>query len=246
MRRLPRQRKRYGRMRFCSASYSAVLLFGTVLLPAFTMLPACAGREAPSASLADTAPSPAPAPAPDPIRIYREMGTAAWYGKELHGRKTANGDTFDMYALTAAHRTLPLGTIIRVTNLDNFKSINARINDRGPFIKSRFLDLSYGAAKELGFAAQGTARIRIETVEPERDQARYTVQAAVFTEEENALRLKERLNKRFEVVTIVPYETNVALFYSVRVGSYASEERAEQIAGKMTLEGLEPIVVRKD
>jgi rare lipoprotein A len=82
---------------------------------------------------------PLAAPAPD--QIYRETGLASWYGKEFHGRKTASGEVFDMYALTAAHRTLPVGTVIRVTNLDNFKSVKVTINDRGPFVKNWVLDL---------------------------------------------------------------------------------------------------------
>ena len=235
-------------MGFSFLSHCTVRLFGTVLLLAFTLLSACAGREAPSASLATTAPSlpPAPVPALAPDQLYRETGTAVWYGKELQGKKTVSGEVFDRNGLSAAHRTLPLGTVIRVTNLDNFKSINVRINNRGPFIKNRFLELSYGAARELGFVAQGTAQVRIETLDAVRDTGQYSVQAAAFVEEENARMLKERLNKKFEVVTIVPYETNIALFYSVRVGAYASEARAEQVAGKLTLEGLEPIVVRKD
>jgi rare lipoprotein A len=171
---------------------------------------------------------------------------AAWYGKDLHGKKTASGEVFDMYGFSAAHRTLPLGTVIHVTNLDNFKSIQVRINDRGPFIKSRFLDLSYGAAKALGFVAQGTAQVRIETLDAVRGPVRYTVLAAVFNEEENARALKERLDAKFDTVSIVPFETNSARFYRVRVGAYASENRAEHVAGKLMLEGLEPIVVRKD
>jgi rare lipoprotein A len=181
-----------------------------------------------------------------PDQTYRETGVAAWYGKEFQGQKTASGETFDMNALTAAHRTLPLGTIIRVTNLDNFKSVKVTINDRGPFVKSRILDLSLGAAKELGFAAQGIARVKIETLESVNASALYTVQAAAFAEEENARMLKERLNKKFKSVVIVPFETNIARFYRVNVGSYPSEERAEQVAGKLALEGFEPIVVRKD
>jgi len=164
----------------------------------------------------------------------------------MHGKKTASGELFDMRRLSAAHRTLPLGTMVHVTNLDNFKSITVRINDRGPFLKSRILDLSHEAASELGFVAQGTARVRIEILDAVGDSSRFTVQAAVFTEEENARMLKERLDAKFETVTILPFQTNVATFYRVRVGSYASEDRAEQVAGKLMLEGLEPIVMRKD
>jgi len=255
MRRLLHLRKRSGRMLSSFLSYRTVRPFGTVLLLALTMLSACAGREAPPASLASLAPAapslstaftPTPAPALATDQAYRETGIAIWYGKELHGKKTASGEVFDSNGLSAAHRTLPFGTVIRVTNLDNLKSITVRINNRGPFIKSSILELSCGAARELGFVAQGTARVGIETLDAVRDTGQYTVHAAAFVEEENARMLKERLNKRFEVVTIVPYETNIALFYSVRVGAYASEARAEQVAGKLTLEGLEPIVLRKD
>lgn len=246
MRRPSHLRKRSGGMRSPFLSFHAKRLLGTVLLPALLMLSACAGREAPSASLADTEPLLSPASAPAPSQIYRESGTAVWYGKEFHGRKTASGEVFDKNSLTAAHRTLPLGTVIRVTNLDNFKSVNVKINNRGPFTRDRFLELSYGAARELGFVAQGTARVRIEALDAVRDTGLYTVQAAVYAEEENARMLKERLDKKFEVVTIVPHETNIARFYSVRVGAYASEARAEQVAGKLTLEGLEPLVVKKD
>ncbi len=92
-------------------------------------------------------------------------GISSYYGKDFHGKLTANGEVFDMYGLTAAHKTLPLNTVVRVTNLDNGKSILLRINDRGPFVKGRILDCSYGAAMKLGFVNQGTARVRIEVIE---------------------------------------------------------------------------------
>jgi rare lipoprotein A len=224
--------------------------FTIVLLIVFAVLSsACAGKEVPPVSPKASEPAPEagqPSPIAVPDQTYRETGVAAWYGKDFHGKKTASGEIFDMNALSAAHRTLPLGTMIRVTNLDNFKSIKVRINDRGPFVRNRILDLSLGAAKELGFIAQGTARVKIETLEPVNGSALYTVQAAAFAEEESARMLKERLNKKFKSVAIVPFETNLARFYRVNVGSYASEERAEQVASRLTLEGFEPIVVRKD
>jgi rare lipoprotein A len=181
-----------------------------------------------------------------PSQVYRETGIASWYGKEFHGRKTASGEVFDMHGLSAAHRTLPLGTVVRVTNLENYKSVTVTISDRGPLVKNWVLDLSYGAARELGFVEQGTARVKIETLKAVSAPARYTVQAATYTEEENARMLKERLSKKFEHVFIVPLETNRVRFYQVRIGSYSSEERAEIVAGKLTLEGLEPVVLRKD
>ncbi|NOZ08162.1 MAG: septal ring lytic transglycosylase RlpA family protein [FCB group bacterium] len=92
-------------------------------------------------------------------------GIASYYGRDFHGKLTANGEVYDMYGLTAAHKTLPLNTIVRVTNLDNDKSLILRINDRGPYIEGRILDCSYGAAKKLGYLKAGTARVRIEVIE---------------------------------------------------------------------------------
>ncbi len=239
-------------MRFCPP-FMHERLPGTGFLLAFALISSCAVKEVPPEHLvAAVTQTPVPVPvlkteeAPKQEAIFRETGMAGWYGRELHGRKTESGEAFDMFGLSAAHRTLPLGTVVRVTNLDNFKTITVRINDRGPFLKNRFLDLSYGAAKELGFVSQGTARVQIETVGAVRDAVQYTVQAAVFTEEENAQLLKERLNTRFGVVSIVPFDTNFVRFYRVRVGAYASEVLADQAAGKLALEGLEPIVLRKD
>ncbi len=233
----------------CFGASSSISTMVITFLLACIILSGCAAREAPFA-VQGAAPgdafSDAQAPVAAPDQIYRETGIAAWYGREFHGRKTASGEIFDMNLPSAAHRTLPLGTLIRVTNLDNFKSIKLKVIDRGPFVKGRVLDLSYGAAKDLEFAAQGIARVRIEAVDAVRNNGQFTVQAAVFSEQESARMLKERLNKRFEVVTITPYEANVAVLYRVRVGAYATEERAEQVAAKLTLEGLEPIVVRKD
>jgi rare lipoprotein A len=246
-------------MRF-SYPLDDIRLFGIGLLLTSTFISACAGSQVLPTPVTVVEPSPHPgseqppnpAPVQEPVQEqateldYRETGMASWYGKELQGKHTANGDVFDMYGLSAAHRTLPFGTVVRVINLDNFKSITVRINDRGPFLKSRILDLSYGAAKELGFLSQGTARVRIEAVESMHHPAEYTVQAAVFTEEENARLLKDRLNIKFGVVSIVPFDTNIARFYRVQIGTYASEDRAELAARRLMIEGLEPVVVRKD
>ncbi len=202
-----------------------------------------------TASCAERRVQPEASASPLTVRIdrtYRETGLASWYGKESQGRKTASGENFDMNELSAAHRTLPLGTVIRVINLENYKSVKVRVNDRGPFVKNRIIELSYGAAKELGFVAQGTATVRIETMEPVGVSASYTVQAAVFTEEENAKALKDRLSKRFEHISIVPLETSLGKLYRVRVGSYSTEEKAELAASKLQLEGLEPMVVMLD
>jgi len=101
-------------------------------------------------------------------KVY--YGIASFYSDDFHGKLTANGEVFDMYGLTAAHKTMPLNTIIRVTNLDNDKSVILRVNDRGPYVKGRILDCSYGAAVKLGFVNQGTARVKIEVIEWGDDQ----------------------------------------------------------------------------
>lgn len=93
------------------------------------------------------------------------IGIASYYGPNFQGQLTANGEIFDMYGITAAHQTLPFNTVVRVTNLKNDKSLLVRINDRGPFVKDRMLDLSYGAAKKLGIVASGTAKVKMEIVE---------------------------------------------------------------------------------
>ena len=93
------------------------------------------------------------------------IGISSYYADDFHGKLTENGEVYDMYGLTAAHKTLPINTIVRVTNLDNEKSLILRINDRGPYIKGRILDCSYGAAKKLGFLTNGTTKVRIEVIE---------------------------------------------------------------------------------
>lgn len=97
---------------------------------------------------------------------YREEGGASWYGRKFHGRRTANGEVYDMYGMTAAHKTLPIPSYVRVTNLRNGRQVVVRVNDRGPFHGDRIIDLSYAAASKLGFAEQGTASVRVETVGP--------------------------------------------------------------------------------
>lgn len=98
------------------------------------------------------------------VRKFSQTGTASWYGRQFHGRKTASGETFDMNAMTAAHRSLPLNCYIRVTNRNNGKSVVVKVNDRGPFHGNRVVDLSYGAAKQLGITSAGTAKVSIERV----------------------------------------------------------------------------------
>lgn len=100
---------------------------------------------------------------PTDITVSPETGLASWYGRKFHGRRTASGEKYNMYALTAAHPSLPFGTRVKITNLENGKTIRVTINDRGPFVHGRIIDVSYAAAKELGFDRQGVAQVRLES-----------------------------------------------------------------------------------
>ena len=124
------------------------------ILLALVVAVACGGRPAPK-SVAD-------------VRGYEEKGIASWYGKKYHGRTTASGERYDMYEMTAAHKTLPFGVVVSVHNLDNGESVKVRITDRGPFIKGRIIDLSYTAAKKIDMIGPGTARVKIRVVEDRR------------------------------------------------------------------------------
>lgn len=100
-------------------------------------------------------------------RRYQATGIASWYGTKFHGQATANGESYDLYGMTAAHKTLPLPSYVRVTNLDNGKTVILRVNDRGPFYSDRIIDLSFAAAKKLGYAESGTARVQVEGIDPQ-------------------------------------------------------------------------------
>ncbi len=126
-----------------------------------------------AASLAAcAAPRPAPQPVTPPAPVvsaptapqptFSQQGVASWYGKSHHGRRTANGETYDMTAMTAAHRTLPFGSVVRVTRLDDGRSVTVRINDRGPYARGRIIDLSAQAAEQIGIAERGIARVKVE------------------------------------------------------------------------------------
>jgi rare lipoprotein A len=163
---------------------------------------------------------------------YREEGTASWYGPDFHGKATSCGEIYDMNAMTSAHKILPMGTKLRVTNLRNNRSIEVRVNDRGPFVKSRILDLSYAAAKELDIVASGTAPVRIESIAGsglEMILGPFTVQVGAFTNPENAYRLASQLEKRYGSSSVQRGWVNGTLFHRVRVGRYAEIEAAEAV-----------------
>lgn len=182
---------------------------------------------------------------------YRETGIASWYGEDFHGKKTANGERYDMYAMTAAHRTLPFGTRVRVTNLGNGNKTEVRINDRGPFIPGRIIDLSRSGAKELGMLGPGTARVLVEAVGFAPGAAQsiaglYAIQVGAFQERENAYRFRDELAKRHPRVRVVLWETRTQRFYRVRLGGFRTEEEARAYAEKLRRENLGGFVVRED
>lgn len=124
---------------------------------------------------------------------WEQTGIASWYGGIFHGRKTANGETYDTYALTAAHRSLPFGTVLEVTNLNNNRRVRVRVNDRGPFVEGRVIDLSYAAARELDMLLDGTASVHMAAVEGGIPDIRFVVQVGAWGDPENALRHRRQL-----------------------------------------------------
>jgi rare lipoprotein A len=178
-------------------------------------------------------------------RGFRERGVASWYGKEFHGRKTANGEAYNMYALTAAHKTLPLGTYVRVYNLNNGKTVDVRINDRGPYVHGRIIDLSYEAAERIGLVGPGTAPAEIvalgsleETVVGGKVQytlvhrdyyvGDFTIQVGAFKYKENAVRLRNKLSETYKNAHIVVYESPKGTFYRVQVARCKELDQARK------------------
>ena len=179
-------------------------------------------------------------PLPD-SKGFRQRGIASWYGKDFHGKKTSNGERYDMYAMTAAHKTLPLGTYVRVYNLENNRQVEVRINDRGPFVRGRIIDLSYSAAKEIGIVGPGTARVEVVAlgtpvatgggtdrsfVQGDYYSGNFTYQVGAFANRDNAERLKGTLDKKYRNAHITVFDRGDQVFYRVRVGKFTNLEEA--------------------
>jgi rare lipoprotein A len=195
----------------------------------------------PSAKHAKTPPTPAPVG-------YIEEGNASWYGNEFHGRHAANGEVYDMYKLTAAHRTLPFDTMVRVTNLNNGKSTTVRITDRGPFVENRVIDLSLAAAREIESVGPGVVPVRLEVLgNVDVTGGFFTVQVGAFRDRGNAERLRDRLSLSYSPIFIQQYDSTDGTFYRVRVGKVSGEDAASAFAGQLRdKEGFTPFVVRLD
>ncbi len=188
---------------------------------------------------------------PGKVLRYKEVGLASWYGGEFHGRKTACGEIYDMYGPTAAHRTLPFHTRVRVTNLENGRKTEVRINDRGPFVSGRIIDLSQNGAKAIGLLGPGTAPVSVEAIGYDEGrvpspEGTYSIQVGSFTEKENALRFQTDLAKIHRQVHIVFWESNLKRLYRVRLGAFRSEEEARRYTEKLRQQNLPGFIVRED
>jgi rare lipoprotein A len=202
------------------------------------------------------APQPAPPSGPPPAverqpavpGEYVEEGIASWYGVPFDGHRTSNGEIYDMHQFTAAHRTLPFNAIIRVTNLRNGKQTEVRINDRGPFVANRVIDLSLSAAQAIDMVGPGTAQVRLEMISGSNPAVgSFGVQVGAFRMEENAERLKAKLAMNYSSVNVVTYDSPSGIFYRVRVGRTPTEIAAHALADQLhSSDQLTTFVVRLD
>ncbi len=188
-------------------------------------------------------------PAPKPVT---QSGTASWYGPGFLGKETASGETYDPNALTAAHRTLPLGTRVRVTNLQNDLHVEVRINDRGPFVGDRIIDLSYAAAKAIDLVGPGHGtEVLLEVLDaPEPITAvpsslQFTVQIGSFTDRTAAEQMRARAAQVADEVTVVSARVGGATYFRVRTGSFIDRAAADAEAQRLRRAGFDALVVEK-
>ena len=195
-------------------------------------------------------------PLPDAYGFV-EYGKASWYGKDFHGRPTSSGEIYNMYGRTAAHKLLPLDTVVKVTNLTNQKTIVLPVNDRGPFVKGRVIDLSYGAARDLEMIGPGVVEVKVEALAREVGNVKgregftplievqdfrrgeFTVQVGAFENHQNALKLAERLGESLDEVRITVYEdAKGKTFHRVQVSKSETLDRAEAMEKKLEAMGF--------
>ena len=233
----------------------------TSIFLAAMFLVGCAGRQ-PAAS---RQPAPPVQPSPEPPAesakrdaspviptphegVVFEEGKASWYGAPFHGRQASNGEIYDMNKLTAAHRTLPFNTVVRVTNMTNGKSTTVRITDRGPFVDNRIIDLSYAAAREIESIGPGVVPVRLEILSAiDPNAGFFTVQIGAFRERANAERLRDRLSSSYSPVAIQSYESPNGSYYRVHVGKVSGEDAAKRLGEQLhEREGVKPLIFRVD
>lgn len=187
---------------------------------------------------------------------YVQRGIASWYGNKFHGRPTSSREPYDMYQFTAAHKSLPLPTYARVTNLDNGQSVVVRVNDRGPFHDDRIIDLSYAAAVRIGIAARGTGLVEVRAIDPadpgqDRSAARPAigphrvyVQVGAFDDRDNAQRIKQRLEQHaIDRVFLDRVRRGGRVLHRVRIGPLADTAAVDSVAARLRALGLDSITV---
>jgi rare lipoprotein A len=192
---------------------------------------------------------------------FRQSGKASWYGAKFHGRPTSSGEIYDMYKVSAAHKTLPLGTHVKVLNLSNNRKIIVRINDRGPFVKGRIIDLSYAGAKKIGLVGPGVAEVEIVALGKEVGELKtsggikpvveisdlqrgvFAVQVGAFKDRNNALRLAERLKVIFDNVDVTVYDEGRGPIHRVRVSKSDTLTKAGEVEKKLENMGFEEAFV---
>jgi rare lipoprotein A len=180
-----------------------------------------------------------------------QTGLASWYGPRFHGKRTANGEVYNQHALTAAHKTLPLGSRAVVTNLNTGQSIEVRINDRGPFIKGRVIDLSQAAARLVGVLGPGVAPVKVEVLSPEGRQiaqdvippSAYAVLLASSTDEAEAIAVMNEVSQHYDDVYLSPLSSGELRYYQVRLGPFHSRDEAARRAREVTRTGMQALVV---
>jgi rare lipoprotein A len=173
--------------------------------------------------------------------LWSETGIASWYGAPYHNRRASNGEVYDMHAMTAAHRTLPLGTLVRVTDLKTGSSALVRITDRGPFIPGRIIDLSQSAAQKIGIVQRGTAEVRIDilrTPSPMTSGGRWAVQIGAFEREKAARELAAGLSRRYRTANVLTFNSPVGDWWvRIRVKDDLRARAEEVLHDTTTSEG---------
>jgi rare lipoprotein A len=244
-----------------------MLPLAALLCCAAIFVTGCGGRQPVAAAppVTNTTPEPAPQPMPEPSsrsagtpaaaepkheggQVYEE-GKASWYGAPFHGRQASNGETYDMYKFTAAHRTLPFNTMVRVTNLTNGKSTTVRITDRGPFVDNRIIDLSYAAAKQIESIGPGVVTVQLEILSAiDPNEGTFTIQVGAFKDRANADRLQRRLSAAYPSVEVQSFHSPKGeAFYRVHVGKISGEDAAKRTSEELRArEGVKPLIFRMD
>ena len=188
---------------------------------------------------------------PPPEARVSQVGIASWYGPGFHGKATTSGAIYNQYEFTAAHQTLPLGTRVMVTNMENGSATEVTINDRGPFAKNRIIDLSYSAAHALGMIGPGTALVRVDVIDSPtaiqaiRPSLDYTLQLGSFSQLENARQLRDRAAASFNDVSITPLNSTDLTYYRVQLGTFSSRADAEARAREVVQAGYSVIILEK-